>query len=48
VTSGVAGTMVSSGAGLQYQVISRIAVAWVLTLPVTILVSGTLYCILAA
>jgi PiT family inorganic phosphate transporter len=48
VTSGVAGTMVSSGAGLQYKVISRIAVAWVLTLPVTILVSGTLYCILAA
>jgi PiT family inorganic phosphate transporter len=48
VTSGIAGTMVSSGAGLQYKVISRIAVAWVLTLPVTILVSGTLYCVLAA
>jgi len=47
VTSGIAGTMVSSGARLQYKVISRIVVAWVLTLPVTILVSGTLYCILA-
>jgi inorganic phosphate transporter, PiT family len=47
VTSGIAGTMVSSGAGLQYQVISRIVIAWVLTLPVTILVSGTLYYILA-
>ncbi len=47
VTSGIAGTMVSSGAGLQYQVVSRIVIAWVLTLPVTILVSGTLYYILA-
>jgi inorganic phosphate transporter, PiT family len=47
VTSGIAGTMVSSGAGLQYQVISRIVIAWVLTLPVTILASGTLYYILA-
>jgi inorganic phosphate transporter, PiT family len=47
VTSGIAGTMVSSGAGLQYSVISRIIVAWILTLPVTILVSGTLYYVLA-
>ena len=47
VTSGIAGTMVSSGAGLQYKVISRIIIAWVLTLPVTILVAGTLYYILA-
>jgi inorganic phosphate transporter, PiT family len=48
VTSGIAGTMVSSGAGLQYKVISRIVIAWVLTLPATILVSATLYYILAA
>jgi phosphate/sulfate permease len=39
--------MVSSGAGLQYKMISRIVIAWVLTLPVTILVSGTLYYVLA-
>lgn len=47
VTSGIAGTMVTAGAGLQYRVISRIVVAWVLTLPVTILISGTLYYVLA-
>jgi PiT family inorganic phosphate transporter len=47
VTSGIAGTMVSSGARLQYKVISRIVIAWVLTLPVTIVVAGTLYYFLA-
>ena len=47
VTSGIAGTMVSSGAGLQYKVVSRIVIAWVLTLPVTIVVAGTLYYLLA-
>jgi inorganic phosphate transporter, PiT family len=47
VTSGIAGTMVVSGAGLQYRVISRIVIAWLMTLPVTIVVSGTLYYVLA-
>jgi PiT family inorganic phosphate transporter len=48
VTSGIAGTMVSSGAGLQYAMISRIMIAWLLTLPVTILVAGGLYYLLAS
>jgi PiT family inorganic phosphate transporter len=48
VTSGIAGTMVSSGAGLQYGMISRIMIAWLLTLPVTILVAGSLYYLLAS
>jgi inorganic phosphate transporter, PiT family len=43
VTSGIAGTMVAQGAGLRYQILGRILLAWVLTLPVTILISGTLY-----
>jgi inorganic phosphate transporter, PiT family len=47
VTSGIAGTMVTSGAGLQYKMISRIVIAWVLTLPVTIAISATLYYLLA-
>jgi len=47
VTSGIAGTMVVSGAGLQYKMVSRIAVAWILTLPFTIIVAGTLYYFLA-
>lgn len=48
VTSGIAGTMVTSGAGLRYGMISRIVIAWVFTLPVTILVAGGLYYLLAS
>jgi PiT family inorganic phosphate transporter len=48
VTSGIAGTMVTSGAGLQYGMISRIMTAWVLTLPVTILIAGGLYYLLTS
>ena len=48
VTSGIGGTMVSSGAGLRWGMIRRIVMAWVLTLPVTILVAGGLYYLLAS
>ncbi len=48
VTSGIGGTMVSSGAGLQYRTISRILMAWVFTLPVTILIAAGIYYLLAA
>jgi PiT family inorganic phosphate transporter len=48
VTSGIGGTMVSSGAGLRYGMISRIVIAWVVTLPVTIVVAGGLYYLLAS
>jgi PiT family inorganic phosphate transporter len=48
VASGIAGTMVTSGAGLQYRMVSRILMAWVLTLPVTILIAGGLYYLLAS
>jgi len=47
VTSGIGGTMVTSGAGLRYGMISRIAIAWLCTLPVTILIAGVLYYLLA-
>ena len=47
VTSGIGGTMVASGAGLRYNIISRIVIAWAFTLPVTILISGGLYYVLA-
>jgi inorganic phosphate transporter, PiT family len=46
VTSGIGGTMVASGAGLRYAMIRRIVLAWVFTLPVTILVAGGLYYLL--
>jgi PiT family inorganic phosphate transporter len=48
VTSGIGGTMVSSGARLRYGMISRIVIAWLVTLPVTILVAGGLYYLLAS
>jgi PiT family inorganic phosphate transporter len=48
VTSGIGGTMVASGAGLRWGMIRRIVMAWVLTLPVTILVAGGLYYLLAS
>ena len=47
VTSGIAGTMVGSGAGLQGKIIWQIALAWVLTLPVTALLAGALFLVLA-
>ena len=47
VTSGIAGTMVGSGAGLQGKVIWQIALAWVLTLPMTVLIAGGLFLVLA-
>jgi inorganic phosphate transporter, PiT family len=48
VTAGIGGTMVASGAGLNYQMIRRVLIAWVFTLPVTIVVAGTLYYFLAS
>jgi inorganic phosphate transporter, PiT family len=46
VTSGIAGTMAGSGAGLKYGMLSRIAIAWLITLPVTIVIAASLYYLL--
>ncbi len=43
LSSGVAGTMVANGSGLQWSTIRNIASAWVLTLPAAIVISGSLY-----
>ena len=48
VTSGIGGTMVSSGAGLNFSMIYRILIAWLVTLPVTIVIAAALYYFLAA
>jgi PiT family inorganic phosphate transporter len=40
--------MVTAGAGLQFGTISRILMAWVFTLPVTILISAGIYYFLAS
>ena len=43
LSSGIAGTMSASGSGLQWSTIRNIALAWVLTLPAAMILSGTLY-----
>ncbi|MDE1167661.1 MAG: inorganic phosphate transporter [Pseudomonas sp.] len=43
LSSGVAGTMVANGSGLQMRTIRNLLMAWVLTLPAAILLSGGLY-----
>ena len=45
LSSGVAGTMAANGSGMQMETIRNIVLAWVLTLPCAILLSGTLYLI---
>jgi PiT family inorganic phosphate transporter len=47
ISSGVAGTMASSGAGVQGSTIRSIVLAWVLTLPATVILSGALFYMLA-
>jgi PiT family inorganic phosphate transporter len=43
LSSGVAGTMAANRSGLQMSTIRNLLVAWVLTLPVSIVLSGVLY-----
>ena len=43
LSSGIAGTMSANGSGLQWSTIRNIAMAWVLTLPAAMVISGTLY-----
>jgi PiT family inorganic phosphate transporter len=43
LSSGIAGTMSASGSGLQWSTIRNIALAWVLTLPIAMILSGCLY-----
>lgn len=47
ITSGIAGTMLASGQGVQGGMLVRIALTWLVTLPVTILLSGALFYVLA-
>ena len=43
LSSGIAGTMAANGSGLQLSTVRNIALAWVLTLPAAMVISGTLY-----
>ena len=46
ITSGIAGTMVAGGQGVQGGMLVRIGLAWLFTLPVTMLLSGVLFYVL--
>jgi inorganic phosphate transporter, PiT family len=43
LSSGVAGTMAANGSGLQWGTVRSLALAWILTLPVSILLSAGLF-----
>jgi PiT family inorganic phosphate transporter len=43
LSSGIAGTMTANGSGLQLETVRNIALAWVLTLPAAIMLSGFLF-----
>jgi len=43
LSSGVAGTMAVNGSGIQLSTVRNLALAWVLTLPAAIVLSGTLF-----
>jgi PiT family inorganic phosphate transporter len=43
LSSGIAGTMAANGSGLQLATVRNIAMAWVLTLPTAMIISGSLY-----
>jgi inorganic phosphate transporter, PiT family len=43
LSSGVAGTMTANRSGLQWSTVRSLLMAWVLTLPVSILLSGSLF-----
>ena len=47
LSSGVAGTMAANGSGLQMATVRNLLMAWVLTLPMAVLLSGSLYWILS-
>ena len=43
LSSGVAGTMAANGSGLQWSTVRSLVLAWVLTLPASIVLAGGLY-----
>ncbi|MDG6093889.1 inorganic phosphate transporter [Acetobacter sp. AN02] len=46
LSGGVAGTMAANGSGLQWSTLRMMALAWVITLPAAMIISGALYILL--
>jgi PiT family inorganic phosphate transporter len=47
LSSGVAGTMAANRSGLQMATVRNLLMAWVLTMPAAILLSGSLFWVFA-
>ena len=47
VTTGIAGSMMGSGGGVQCGMVGRIGLAWLVTLPVTIILAAVLCYVLS-
>ena len=45
LSSGIAGTMVANKSGVQGATVKKIALAWILTLPACVLLSGVLFAV---
>jgi PiT family inorganic phosphate transporter len=43
LSSGVAGTMAANHSGIQLSTVRNLALAWILTLPVAMVLSGSLF-----
>jgi PiT family inorganic phosphate transporter len=43
LSSGIAGTMAANKSGIQWSTVRNLALAWVLTLPVAMFLSGMLF-----
>jgi PiT family inorganic phosphate transporter len=43
LSSGIAGTMAANHSGIQWSTVRNLALAWVLTLPVAMALSGSLF-----
>jgi len=43
LASGVGGTMAANGSGLQWSTVRNLALAWVLTLPASMILAGLLF-----
>jgi len=46
LSSGIAGTMVAGGSGVQPATVKKIPLAWVLTLPISMILSGSIFYLL--
>ena len=46
LSSGVAGTMLANGSGLQLSTLKNMALAWIMTLPAAMIIAGSLYVLL--